>query len=61
VNLLGSYLNVLGERVATGLSAGVLNTAIDKDTYFPVTGALVDNAASFLTTSGGDHISYAQD
>ena len=61
MNLVGSYINVMGERVATALSAGVLNSATGTDTFFPVTGALVDDAANFLTTSDGDHISYAQD
>ncbi len=65
MNLIGSYLNVMGERVATALSAGVLNSASGTDTFFPVTGALLASGGiddgSFLTTSGGDHLTYAQD
>ncbi len=65
MNLIGAFINPMGERVATALSAGVLNSADSTNSYYPVTGALLASGGvddgKFLTTSGGDHLSYAQD
>jgi len=65
MQLLGSFTNPMGDRVATGLAATVIGTTGGQDSYYPVQGALLASGGvddgKFLTTSGGDHIIYAID
>ena len=59
MDLLGAFINNVGERTATALNDGVLGGG-GSGGYIPNRGLLITSAGDYFVDASGNHIAYAQ-